>query len=166
MKAVKTFAFLICLLSCSTLFAQRSGNAEQMEVLKTFNLFFEAMRARDTLAVKDLLLHPHESNHFFQQSGFSEKGNWASSASVGGFLKDLSIADPQTSRCNYDFKDCSIEVFDKYAILSVKFKCFQGESQLANCGKYTVRLLKTDQWKLEQVYRYVLTDRCAEVGIN
>lgn len=166
MKTVKIIFILASFFSCSSLFAQNANHAVQMEVFRTFNSFMEAMRDRDTTAVKKFILYPSATNHFFHQSGFTEKGAFTSSASVGGFMNDLSNPEGLTGKCRYDMKDVSIEIFDRYAIVSAKYKCFTANDQLDNCGKYTVRFLKTDQWKIEQLYRYVIKDRCTEIGLN
>jgi hypothetical protein len=167
MTIIKTIVILFLAFYSPQLYAQSTANAQQMQVIKTFNSFFEAVKARDTVEIKKNLLYPYGTNQVFHQSGFNESGElWASQMTLQGFLQTLSSQEGNLQHCNKNFEDVSIEMFDRYAIVSAKYKCFNSDSQLDNCGKYTLRFIKNQQWKIEQVYRYAIKDNCSQLGLK
>lgn len=165
MIKLRALLLLLSIFYCTQVSAQSNDHGRQMDVIRVVNTFFDAVKSRDTVSIKKLVLYPHQTNQFLHQSGFNENGEvWASQSTLGGFLQDLGREENIMVSCS-NKKDVSIELFDRYAIVSAKFKCYDTESNLDNCGKYTIRLIKSNEWKIEQVYRYIMKDNCAQADI-
>jgi hypothetical protein len=164
MKKLPWFLIFISLLSCTNPHDQTLNRTEEQEVLEIFRTFFDAMHQRDTIQLKNMILHPHHPYRwFFQQSGFSNQEHlWSSGASPKGFIKGVGSTTGLHGQCRNAFEDVSVEIYDRYAVVSAKYQCFVEDDQLTNCGKYTLQLLKTDQWKIRQVFRYVIKENCPE----
>ena len=130
-------------------------NQDREQVMEVFDLFFNSIRNRDTLALKMCIEPGIPTNLFLQQfSGNDQKITGISTSTVHGFLKTVATADGIVGKCQNEFDNIDIKIYQNFAIVTANYHCFY-QSQVNNKGMYSVQLLKLfDKWKINRVTRY------------
>ncbi|MGI9542275.1 MAG: hypothetical protein ACR2MX_03395 [Cyclobacteriaceae bacterium] len=155
MKQLGFHIIVITLLSSINLPAQEVYSPEEQEVLEVFELFFDSMRERDTVALKSIISNRHAPYRFWQTSGVvNDGGIGGSGVTAKGFLKDVGTEVGLFGKCSNEFEDLSIKIYDQYAVVSAKYECFVNKGRVNNYGIYTLQFLKETKWKIFKVYSY------------
>lgn len=90
MKIISPLLMYILLLTGPTLRAQDFKSQEEKEVFEIFELFFESMWKRDTIALKKIIHFSGTYPSFFKlTSGNDQRLSGISGSSLKGFLKTV-----------------------------------------------------------------------------
>ena len=161
MKVLSYTLLIVTLLSCG----QNDKNPldqQQQAVATTFNDFFQAISNKDSTSIKSIIYHPYDSRRFWHTfTGSQDKLISHGSSSILGVLKSIGTKDSLYGKCIYNFDKFDIRVYHRYATVSVNYECrlvndsSDSLDSLDHSGTYTVHFLKTDDWKVERVMRYI-----------
>jgi len=136
--------------------AQSDDIREQQEVKDQFELFFKSLHQKDTVVLKSVIFHPHDTRWFFQTfTGDEEKILGSSGSTVRGLLNTVSSENRLIGVCHNKFENYRIQVSNRYATVTADYMCYVGNRELNHKGVYNITFLKEFSWKIENVDRYI-----------
>jgi hypothetical protein len=113
------------MLSITQIRAQQDVGRDKKVVEDLFNLFFDSIKNKDTVSLKKIV---HRSHGHFWHSRLVQPPNMTlgptHSSSTKGFIQSVGNPNGFYGKCDYDFYDLDIEVYEGIAILSVANICF------------------------------------------
>jgi hypothetical protein len=155
---LKTHVFLLALLvlSQSGLHAQVPPSSDKKLVTEVFEVFFESLRNKDTTTFKSVIYRPTESRWFFRTNTGDHSGLLSSGAGrTTAVIRSVGSEDGLLGKCNNKFDSISVRVYQRYATVNANYQCYIASDSLNHSGTYTIHFLKPDDWKIEQVIRYI-----------
>lgn len=138
--------------------AQDAALSESEEVLKVFHLFFDSMNKRDTVTIKQIKHgFPLNQIFFWTSAGNDQRLQSGSGGTFDGFIKTVGSNDGRIGLCSNRFEDFDVRIYGRSAVVSAMYTCFVDETK-NNHGMYTIQMVKSDRWRILQVFRFVKTE--------
>ena len=165
MKTITTL-LLVALLALVkfNLNAQPSINQDELAIMDVFHQFFNSVKEKDTVALKKVI-SPQPPEYFWLTMN-AEPPEMIITSLHGGktraIIRDIGRPNSNYGKCDYKFEDPNIQIFEGFAILTVKNFCLVNE-EINNCGRYIIQFIKWTNldnengfvWKIKRIDRIV-----------